>query len=342
MARRTLPDLPNPATPAEGQAPPPEGEHPAEDQPQEPQAQETKEDITPAVEVIPAETEGAEEVKEAAPEADSGTTAPPTEPQFPPALLNRAVEMGWTVQDAKTFGSAESLERALNVQDRKWGQMLMQRQQPPAQPAAETPTVPQPQAPSAAPVVPPLVPDFKVELNPEEVDEKVIGTFRGMQEWQRSHHETVAQNIQRLQQVVTGLGTMLTVNYIDQQIAALGPDWEPVFGAGSTFDLNPQSPAAQSRAQVRKAFEIMNVAGQMPGRTPAGGKELFQRALLTEFADHHQKLVNKRATQQANTSRQRTTMPPTARKQAEPETGRVPALKAMRQYRREHGIPEEW
>lgn len=202
--------------------------------------------MPPIEDVEDEETEQVDEESVPAVEAEEGG-----EPEFDDALLARAKESGFSVDD---FPTSDAMRRALVALDRRFVEMGK------PQAPAEIPPQLRPQAtrpePSTAPMATPSIEDVPTfepkwdDAETDEVDPQIRSNLDGL----NKHSQNLFKEVQTAHQIIGQqladvIGIVLATK-VDAAIASLGEDYAGYFGKGSTDDLLPGSEEHGHRLQV--------------------------------------------------------------------------------------------
>lgn len=138
----------------------------------------------------------------------------------------------------------------------------------------------------------PTAAEFKIDLDPNEYDEKVIGTFQKMKEHYdkqlsdlRNTTMYAAQHAQEVEQQTRARFEQEFTSKFDTDLAALKLD--DVFGQGSISELSASKndTAFQNRLRVIEHMEMDAERYLRRGERPPTQDQLFQRAIRAEFGD---------------------------------------------------------
>lgn len=217
-----------------------------------------KKDLPPNQGQVGGDGAGGEPPAEAA--KDGGKTGVEAEPDaITDTHLERAVKAGMSMADAKTFKSAEALDRMCGMleagkkgSEKKGGEGddpngKKGGEEPPADPLA-------------------LIPD----LDPEKYDEQVVAGFKAMKEIIRRQDEFIrgAQSEGRARES----------SWFDGQIESLGKPFVEALGSGPRSKLDPNGQPAAKRAELEQKFKILE-AGYKANGTPVDREVVFKEAV---------------------------------------------------------------
>jgi hypothetical protein len=169
-------------------------------------------------------------------------------PEVADALVERAVKAGMSISDARSFQTAEALERMCG---------MLETRKPGAEAGAGKGEE------EGKPEDDPL--DAIPDLDPEKYDENVVAGFKAM------------KDIIRKQQTALNAGSKTgEMTWFDSQVAALGESFAEALGAGETSKLDPNSSEAGTRAQLKEKMDVL-LAGYK-----AAGKEVSKDVAFKE------------------------------------------------------------
>lgn len=219
--------------------------------------------------------------------AESTNESAGSEDDFSEALLDRAVALGYTVADIKSFRSEKSLEKEISRVERL--QQRMASRQAPAteqqQEAAET------QAASE--------PDWQKMLD-EGYDPQMVAFQQ--QSWQRAvaaeQRAMQAESaVQQLHHIEQQRAFDAQVQRFDSTLANLGEEYESLFGKGSMAEVKKASPeAAQKRVEVFQKFQQLKNAYLMNKQPLPPEQELIEEAVHARFWKQTKSLARKELT----------------------------------------------
>lgn len=225
------------------------------------------------------DTEGSSEAK-AKPTGESAES----EDDFSDGLLDRAVALGYTVADIKSFRSEKSLAKEIERVER-----LQQR-------------VASRQAPAPVPEVQPEAiaePDWQALID-EGHDPQMVAFQQ--QSWKRAEAAEqramqAEQGIQQLVQAEQQRAFDQQVQRFDSTIANLGDEYETLFGKGTMADVKQESPElAQKRVDVFHKFQQLKNAYLINKQTLPPEKELIEEAVHARFWKQTKSLARKELT----------------------------------------------
>lgn len=202
---------------------------------------------------------------------------------FSDELLNRAVALGYTVADIKSFRSEKSLEKEISRVER-----IQQRLAAKTPEAAEIAPEPEPTvAPEEA-----AEPDWE-QMVADGYDEK----FVKMQQrtWQRA--QAAEAGLRQIQQEHQRREFDAQVQRFDMTLANLGMEYESLFGAGSMVEVKKASPEmAQKRVEVFHKFQQLKNSYLMNQLPLPPEKELIEEAVHARFWKQTKTLARKELT----------------------------------------------
>lgn len=239
----------------------------------------------PVGEEIPAEDEPAEETAEAEiPEAE--------EDLIDDTLLQRAFEAGFSITDARSFGTGSSLESAIEVVERR------------LQPSASETTAEEERG---------LDLDLDLSLDKDVQDPEVISAFEKLSAQVQKlgdSTKTLQQENKALKAELQSARTGSTTTEIDTFVASLGEAGTKLFGSGSTDTLGSRTVGARNRAALRDAAESIVSYAKANNRRAPSGTRLMQTAMAAAFPDHVQQMARDELTSKVKGRRKGATMRP--------------------------------
>jgi len=245
-----------------------------------------------------------------------------------PALLTQAERYGLSGGLAKKLSAAGLLNSFLVEQDRR---MTTQA----ARPNATEQTVAQAE-PAKEPE--PLIQPFKVELNPEEYDEAIVGTLQKMSDhYAKAINETNAQ-ARAVAKVLAARAEEEELDWFNTSIAELGEEAKALYGAQNMLDLAPDSPEIAARDQLWRFYHALERAESEIGvNTPS--KQLLQRAYRAVHAEQAEKDMTRKLSKQVRDANSgRFVNRPTQRQGPPPESPRQAGIDAIAGYLKAKGI----
>lgn len=176
-------------------------------------------------------------------------------PAITDALVERAVKAGMSISDAKTFQTADALDRMCS--------MLEKREAGDGKGAGadgkgKDEKVEEEVDPLAA------IPD----LDPEKYDENVVAGFKAMKDIIRKQHEAITG--------MRGEGKSRDVSWFDGQVAALGEGFVEAVGTGDRSKLDPNGPQAKTLAALNDKFTVLSEGYK------AAGKDMSRDSVFKE------------------------------------------------------------
>jgi hypothetical protein len=291
---------------------------------------------TPETDEVPAEEVPAEEVAETpAAEVD----------EFPADLLETASHYGVSAEEAREYGSAASLKRALVQLDRQasrltrdqWSQLGKQQQAPEHSPAPQTETQK-------------LQSDFdklKVELNADDYDPKLVESMNAFAERinqlseRNSQHEQVLRAQQQQAEQYTSHQQAEAFARLGQEVDSfvntLGDEYSGKFGKGPINGLRPGSPEEAARNELLTEMESLRFSDAQQYRKPQPNSQLLQRALASLYPDEIKTTVRKELTRQVKEQRSQALHRPAGRQHA-PLSGKEKAIARVRDWQKTNNI----
>jgi len=215
----------------------------------------------------------ADETTSSKKEQEKTETETEEKPAIDDDLLARAEEMGFTKYEAQSFSNAEDLKRTLDILDGAWD----------AKPGGD-------KEEKAGEKDSQKEPEFKVDLNPDEYDEKVIKTFEDLNKF---HTDRYAGLEAKLNQVLEAVGNEQAAAAdvrFESMIEGLGEDFTDTLGKGPGHTLDRKGAQFENRIKLHE--EIVRIAAgyaALNQRVPTE-KELFEQAVGTVFKDKQKNL----------------------------------------------------
>lgn len=220
----------------------------------------------------------------------------PEEPAVNEALMSQARDLGFSDEDLEGIDQSR-VERMIAAVDRRaidamnkiWSTNQPQSPAPAGMGAAPA----GPQSPTGAP----FPQQFKIDLDPNEYDDKLVATLNAMNQYW-------AQQFQALQAAAPAANVAddPTTRWFDAQFSGLGEDYVSVFGKGTVDELRPDSPEEKNRLELYRAFAALRDAFPT-----ASDEVLFQRAMNASFG-HVKEAAAAKALKAAAKKRQASTI----------------------------------
>lgn len=209
-----------------------------------------------------------------------------SEDDFSDGLLDRAVALGYTVADIKSFRSEKSLAKEIERVERLQ-QRVASRQAPAPEPTPE--------------VVSETIaePDWQALLD-EGHDPQMIAFQQ--QSWERSvaaeqRAMQAEQGLQQLVQVEQRRTFDAQVQRFDSTLSSLGEEYETLFGKGSMAEVKQATPElAQKRVEVFHKFQQLKNAYLMNKQPLPPENELIEEAVHARFWKQTKSLARKELT----------------------------------------------
>jgi hypothetical protein len=240
------------------------------------------------------------------PEEDSGVDE---------SLLNTAKDLGFDDDDLAGLDAAR-IERMVAAVDRR-AVAAISKMQSPMQVGmmGQAPAGLQP--PAGAPTQPQQPPGFKIDLSPDEYDDKLVATLQQMNEYWQQQFANLS--LQQQQQLAT-VGDDSDTRWFDDQFSGLGEEYASVFGNGRIEQLREGSAEEKNRFEL---FQTYNALRQIHPQTP--DDVLFQRALRASFGHVAEDQAKKKLVQAAKQRSKTTIGRPSGRQspslERDPQTG---------------------
>lgn len=290
----------------------------------------------------------------------------PTEPEpaapadeFGADLLAQANFYGISAEEARAYDSPKALMLAMTAIDRNNLRVAKEHfgssyGPQPSQPAPQLqPQQFQPLAPQQ-PQQPPKLGAFeklKLELNPEEFDEKSIAALNQVNEHYDKLMREQAEMVAAQNQALLALNEQFTQITSRQQAEAhaeftremdtfftkLGDEFTDVFGKGDLKSLLPNSPQWTSRQQLVEEMELLRWVDAQANRPRSPDSLLAQRALNALHPDKLKATVRKELNSQVSQRRSQA-LARTAGRQNPVPKGDQNATNFARDWARQHGL----
>ena len=180
------------------------------------------------IDTPPETKDGTEDTEDLTPEGRPEDKPTDTPDPSPSGLLDRAAKVGLGPGDAAAFTTPKDLEAAVR---------LLEGSQPPPEESKST------EDHFAA---------YKVEIDKEAMTEDaIVDALKGMAKHHADQTRKVVEYVQgamhQSQQRDQGSDAM---QWFDNKISGLGPEWESTFGKGPTSMLSPGSPELANRQKA--------------------------------------------------------------------------------------------
>lgn len=223
-------------------------------------------------------------------DAKAETTGDSAEDDFSDGLLDRAVALGYTVADIKSFRSEKSLAKEVERVERLQ-QRVASRQAPAPAPTPEV----QPEAIAE--------PNWQALID-EGHDPQMIAFQQ--QSWQRAlaaeqRAMQAEQGIQQLAQLEQQRANKAFFEGFDSTIGQLGEEYESLIGTGTIQEIRASNPAqaaqiSANRQQVLTEFADLKQRMTARGERLPPDKELIERAVHSAFWKQTKSLARKELT----------------------------------------------
>jgi len=192
-------------------------------------------------------------------------------------LLARAEKMGFTryevtKYEAQSFSNAEDLKRTLDILEgveaeaggedkKKTGKEDSQKE-----------------------------PEFKIDLNPDEYDEKVIKTFEGLNKFHTDRYSALETKLNQVLEAVGNDQAAAADVRFESMIEGLGDDFTETLGKGPGHSLDQKGTQFENRVKLHE--EIVRIAAGYAalGQQVPTEKELFEKAVGVVFKDKQKTL----------------------------------------------------
>ena len=207
------------------------------------------------------ESEGTAEEDGKGKEGESGeaqaTSGSVEVPVISEGVLGLAVQAGFSLSEAKSFGSEGTLLKVI--------QMVADRKEPAKK--EEQKQVP-------------LLGDLP-ELDPEQYEPEAIETFKKMKDAIQKQQEVIEQLVQGTQQFQENQAAQNEreiESWFDQKVTGLGKNYEKTLGQGSYGDLSQGSSQIAKRDQIAEHISLLAAGYESTGRKSPSLDVLFDQA----------------------------------------------------------------
>lgn len=180
-------------------------------------------------------------------------------PVITDAMLERAVKAGMSIEDARTFQSAEALDRICTRLEAKPDNTEKSGKKGDAE-GAEDEDDPLKDIP---------------ELNPDEYDETLVKVMGGLRKIIKDQHATIKK--------LSGERSPIDADlWFTSKVGELGPAYHPALGENGKLDAS--SPQAAKRAELKEKFAVLTAGYKAAGKDvdPA---VVFKEALAVVLPD---------------------------------------------------------
>ena len=190
-------------------------------------------------------------------------------------LIERAVSLGISEDDAKAMGSNQALETMVTVVANKYAETTQ---------ANTTQTV---QAQETTVVDNDSV--IAVEINEDEVDESVVASFRSLEKQANEKIKALEAQVKAMNdgmaQSKSNSNARNTIQAIDPLFDSMKDEFPEVFGGKSTLELRSGSTHRSNREKVIKRMMQIHNGMVASGDKPLNGDALFRESVNGLFAD---------------------------------------------------------
>lgn len=239
---------------------------------------------------IPVDEDEDESGGDEQPEDDGGddedSTVEEAVEEIDPELLSIAKDLGYSEDEARSFGNTAMLQRALEMVNKafEWSQQAAPK------PADEKKGDEKPEDP-----------EYEVELG-ENWDEDLVNQFKKLNDHYKGKTKKMETQFAELQQkfdaVVSHVARQQTeaiVREVDGMIGKLGDEWKDVLGEGPSGEIDPNSQQAKNRLELMDEMEIEAriLQEKYKGKRQPRLDDLFERALNKKYGNHQRKIAAK-------------------------------------------------
>ncbi len=209
------------------------------------------------------------------PADDDGAEAPAADIDISDELLDRAVAVGYELEDIRSFKDAKAFEKEL-VRVERLQQRLQGRKAEPAS-AAEPASEESPE------------PNWD-QMIEDGHDPDVIALQKSS--WQRA--AAAEAMVKQLQQVEQQRAAQAVIDRFDDALNSLGKEYEPIIGKGRAAELIKSSPEiAENRSKVFSTMAILRNGYEQNGQPVPPESELIQQAFQATFHKQLQEIARR-------------------------------------------------
>lgn len=260
-------------------------------------------------------------------------------PTFTPEHLEIAKQFGFTEEGVKAFGSPElfvsAMHKILDARDKMVQAQLGAQGKPPDGQQQQLPPGAQGDD----------IPAFELKFeNKEMLDPELVANVEGINNHYHALFKQVRDAMQTMQSQIAPLRELQFANDFDDALSGLPDEYSGILGKGTYRSLKKSSPEFRARQQViGKMQELAEGAARMGRQLPLL-PELCAQAVQALYAGKARENQNTKARQELNGKLKNRASQiigrPTQRSHDELPYGDAKAMKAVREYLREHGEPE--
>lgn len=207
-----------------------------------------------------------EEEEEASPEPVAEDSS---EPEISKTLIDKAVELGFTEEEAKSFGDNGKLDNVIKVFNKR-----------------------EPKEVKEVKDDPPAIEKFELDLSEEDYDEDFVKTINNMNEHYAQQLEKVTGQLSArdklIEEIVDGIDARNESDFserFDSWVSNLGGQYHDLLGKGPTASLKASGSEAKNRDAIRDEMEVLAAGYDQVGRDIPQESELFRRALQSVFGE---------------------------------------------------------
>jgi len=195
--------------------------------------------------------------------------------EFPPELLQRAKEFGFTEDEARQYSDQTLLTLALDRAEARMSALQQNAQPPQQQEAAQ-------QAEE----------DFKVSLNPDDFPPEVVKQFEEMNSHYAKQLKELKAEVGRLTGDLNSRRLAEVESQVDAFFDGLGEEAHATFGKGKTRELADKR-LQQARMAVIAEANALETGYLSNGRQVPAMKVLLERAYRSLHSENFQKAARK-------------------------------------------------
>jgi hypothetical protein len=248
-----------------------------------------------------------------APEVDANQTTEDQTAGVDSAVLDRARSSGFSDDDIGAIGAA-NLPFVFRAVDREMASRAASEQ--PGVNGVGQPQQQQQQIDAAQFAA-------QLNLNPDDIDEKVIGALKSVNDHYANQSMQMIAAIGELVNRFQGVNNTVDGMVFDNHLSALGEDWHPVFGA----------PNARNAREIERFKNHVGEMRKLTGTADFG--EAFQRGLGSLYLGRLRELERKKLNADAQRGMNRVSERPASRETEPAASGIDKALERVRRAKRE-------
>jgi hypothetical protein len=197
------------------------------------------------------------------------------QPSIGDYALTQAVKAGFSIEEAREFGSEKLLSRAVD--------MVIAAS---VKPDAKAETKKQDDILDGLPT-----------LDPENYEPDVIKTFDALKDVIKRQQEAIEKFQEYTQQSASSqqeAAAREVEQWFDSQVNTLGKDFEDALGVGSYYSMNRESPQFQKRDAIADQMAILIAGYQSSGRQMPPREDVFRSATQMVLREEYQAIHEKK------------------------------------------------